>query len=281
VQQAKEEEIERIENLAETLMKEIEDYKKEITDKYMNDKAFKSKFLQRLNLLQEEAISSTPKDLEFKIEVEKRFIKKSISNGKMMNFDKALPQEQPIGKLEINEDSVIDAELNLVTTAHLNIPNEAKTNLNINKCVYYKYFDSGECFLAFETNSLNTFNFYVLNKDKTIKTIQRNIKAFGQDYLNTFHVFRDKIAFHKNDGKVLVYDNNLKLLKKYENIWRLNPISESDDDEEDDEESCNRLESKNVLIGADEKCLYFANEDNDEGIEVCDWSFNFSHEIDI
>ena len=250
VQQAKEEEIERLENLAETLMKEIGDYKKEITDKYMNDKAFKSKFMQRLNLLQDEASSSTPKDLEFKIEAEKSLIKKSIFNGKMMKFDKAVPQKQPIGKLEINEDNVIDADLNFVTTAHLIIPNEDKTNLNIKKCVYYKYFDSGECFLAFETNSLHTFDFYVLNKDKTIKTIQRNIKAFGQDYLNTFHVFRDKIAFHKNDGKVLVYDNNLKLLKKYEN----------------------------VLIGADEKFLYFVNWDNKFCIEKSDWSYNYSPE---
>ena len=73
----------------------------------MNDKAFKSKFMQRLNVLYEEASSSTPKDFEFKIKIEKSLIKKSIFNGKLMNFDKAVPQEQPIGKLEINEDNVL------------------------------------------------------------------------------------------------------------------------------------------------------------------------------
>ena len=256
VQQAKEEEIERLENLAETFMKEIGDYKKEITDKYMNDKAFKSKFMQRLNLLQEEALSSTLKDLEFKIEVEKRFIQSSIFNGKMMKFDKALPQNQPIGMLEINEVNVIDADLNLVTKAHLNIPNEDKTNLNKNKCVHYKYFSSGECFLAFETNSSQifdfcTFDFYVLNKDKTIKTTQKNIQAFCREYSNnTFYVFQDRLAFQQYDGKVLVYDNNLKLLKKYEN----------------------------VLIGADEKFLYFVNWDNKFCIEKSDWSYNYSPE---
>ena len=71
------------------------DYKKEITDKYLNDKTFKSKFMQRLNVLQDKVSSSTPNE-----KAEKSLIQKSIFNGKLMNFDKAVLQKQPIGKVQ-------------------------------------------------------------------------------------------------------------------------------------------------------------------------------------
>ena len=297
VQQAKEEEIERLENLAESLIKEIGDYKKEITEKYLNNKEFKSKFTQRLNVLQSEAAkcsnasssSNSLEEFEFKIKAEKNLLHKSIFDGKFMKFDKTEPKaiykKQSIGNLEIEDKNLIDADFNLVKMAQLTIPDEVKQNLS--KCVHHRYFGTGECFLAFETKNEYTFDFYVLNKDKTVKVTKSNMKAFNRDFLKLFHVVRNKLAYHQTDGSIVVYDNNLKLLHKYENIFRLNSLSDSELEEDSDgsmslselKDACNRLETKNVLIGASETGLFFANEDDDNLIEVCDWSFKYLDDI--
>ena len=130
IQQAKEEAIERLENLAESLIKKIGDYKKETTEKYLDNKEFKPKFMQRLNKLQSEcaaeASSQNVESLEFKIKFEKNLLQKSIFDGKFMKFDKIEPktvvEKTLIGNLEIEDKILIDADFDLAETGELNLP---------------------------------------------------------------------------------------------------------------------------------------------------------------
>ena len=59
-----------------------------------------------------------------------------------------IQKDQSLQQLSLERKNVNNADLNLVTTAHLIIPNEAKTNLDIKKFVYYKYFSSGLFFIV-------------------------------------------------------------------------------------------------------------------------------------
>jgi hypothetical protein len=311
VQQAKEEEIEQLENRAEFLIKEIGDYKKEITEKYLNNKELKSKLTQRLNNLQNApatvasaSFSSSNKleDLDFKLKYEKNLIQKSIFDGAFMKFEKnepelaedtrsffkleKFPNKKLIGNLKIEDTNIINADFDLVKAGSLNF-SDTEINRQISKRVYHRYFSTGECFLAFETNSRSTFDFFILNKDKTVKKMKKNIKAFGTDYFDVFYLVNDKLAFQADDGQVVVYDNSLELLNKYKNFWRLNPLSDSDLEEESDGSmtlkqyrlAVNKLESKNILIGACESGLYFANEEDHSLIELCDWSFKYLKDL--
>ena len=294
VQQAKEEEIERIENLAESLIEQISQYKKETTDKYKNNQDFKVKFAQRLNTLQSASASSfaTIENLNFKLKFEHKLVHKSIFDGKFLKFKKFEPsgyesKENYIGNLELDDKNVIDADFNLVNVGQLSISDEAKKELSTR--VYHKYFDTGECFLAFHSSTGDTLIFYVLNKDKTVKVTKKGMKSFGLEYRNVFYVVKDKLVYQQEDGRVVIYDNCLNLICKYDNIWRLNPLSDSDIEKDSDGSmtlrqyryAVNRLETKNFLIGACESGLYFANEEDNNVIEVCDWSLKYLKNINF
>jgi hypothetical protein len=271
VQQAKEEEIERLENLAESLIKEIGNYKKEVTEKYLSNKEFKPKFMQRLNKLQSESADASPENLEsleFKIKFEKNLLQKSIFDGKFMKFDKIEPNtildKQLIGNLEIQDKIIIDANFDLVETGELNLPeSELITYITLAKCIYYRYFCTGECFLALET-SFTTVDFYVLNSDNSVKATQKDMQSFGKNYHKTFYIVADRLVYQQEDGFIVIYDKNLELVNKSHRLsvsWLSSTYFN------------NRIESKKTLIGACQAGLYFAREKYPNEIEVCDWSF--------
>ncbi len=266
--------------MAESLIKKIGDYKKEATEKYLSNKEFKPKFMQRLNKLQSEsadAASQNVESLEFKIKFEKNLLQKSIFDGKFMKFDKIEPKtvndKQLIGNLEIEDKIIIDADFDLVEAGELNLPTpEQETYISLAKCIHYRYFTTGECFLAFETSTA-TVDFYVLNSDISVKASKKDMKSFGKDYHKIFYIVGDRVVYQQEDGFIVIYDNNLELVNKYSHRLCVSWLSSTYFN--------NRIESRKTLIGACRAGLYFAKEKYPNEIEVCDWSFKYLHTITL
>jgi len=271
VQETKERQIEYLEDISAELMKKIEAYKQETTQNYFKKSAqLKQVFNARLEKMRSKQLN---------LEQQKSLLNKSIFSDKFLQFK---PTYSEVGSLKMHETSnQVDAKYNLQKIANLNVSTELAENLS--DYVHYRYFENGDCLMAFVRYVEKKIDFMVLNPDKSIKVSKKTMNSFGDSFAEDIYVVENKLIYQTSNGKVDIYDSNLKLLNRFENKYSLNPVSGSDYEcdcilhyEEclcNADEMVNTPDDKYRLIGACKSGLYLASKDYMPEIHVTDWSF--------
>ena len=279
VQQAKEEQIEYLEDLSDKLMKKIEAFKQETTQSYLKKSdQLKEVFTPRLDKLRQ-------KSSQMNLEHQKILLHKSIFSDKFLQFKR---EYSKVGSLKIHEtNNIVDAKYYLEKIGTLNLSTELAEQLS--ETVYYRYFENGECLMGFLRYAENKIDFMVLNADKSVKVDKKTMNSYGNSFAHDIYVVGNKFIYQTLNGKVDIYDCNLKLLDRFENKYKLNPETESDYECDcilhydeclcDIDEMVNTLYDKYKLIGACQSGLYFASKDYAPEIHVTDWSFQFIKSI--
>jgi hypothetical protein len=253
IQQTKEEQIEKLENLSESLIKTVNDYKTEITNKYLNKN--RAEIISNLKPKTDLPILDQNLETELQLKKSEKFIKDFIFDNNFLEFKQNYDDSALLGDLKYKEKNIIDFSSDFIITGSIeSFFTENKRSFNYQDHIFYfKHFKNGKCLLAFtDSYRESLIDIFVLDKDKNIKLVHKQFPYKDDTYMQ---VVNEKFVYQLSESNLQIYDQDLNLLNELEHPKKLR------------------------LIGACESAFYFACRKPSYKIGVYNWSFEFQQKI--